>query len=717
MTPTPFSVVVSGGVLNKHMTPSSPEATLATLAGKHKKPLVVQHTVDAYHTLTKKQKNALKMGLPYFVGGVFDGPRDDAHVTARTLLTLDIEQPKPDNPQPPPPDAVAGNLVLLGGCGWVYTSIGHTVDRPRYRVVLPLGATVHTTEELHASTLAAAKKLGIEAWCQAESWVLSQPMFLPAKLVDGTFLSSYVPGKYWKAVKESPTDPSKTKAGPADIPDHVLRDPIMLALRAAGLYIGPAKDAGAHYIKCPFVDAHDNENSTQTMYMEANYNGYAFPSVKCFDTAPDVDGEPHLTYASLVRWLKEHGHIDDAVQAEVGVLENTEEMLAASSSSAFPLDEEPPKREWAVQDFAPIGLVTMLTGPGGQGKSMLLLQVAIHAATGQSFGAYKVRAPLKTLMLSYEDDRLELHRRTRPIAKNVTESAAGIVNDAETLYAANFHAIAAGQDLTDSWILMKKTGSYTPPSETPRVQWIIDFLKRGNFRLLTIDPAVFTHTIEENSNGEVAAYMRMLTHIAREAHCAVIVVHHAGKSTMSASIDDLDQTAARGASAFADNARSVALCVGVHTRDALSYGLPARGRYMLVKHVKSNYAAPLPDMIFERCTKNGQAWLEYRPEYTRLDESQVEEIKIKQKADAEDTRTKTHAAKVYAYLFDCDGPVSIAQIKAATNLSHDRYAKRAVEYMEQQDHVEAGRDGNRILVTLLDAGRKYWKFVQTGDKK
>ena len=704
MSLTPYSIAL-GGVTSRRMTRHT--LTLKQLADSYKQPgITLPLTVKQYAALAKKDRSALKQPLPYFVGGIFEGPRSDANLVARTLLTLDIEDPSADVP-PPPPAHVADMLDLLGLEGWVYTSLGHTPQAPRYRVVLPLSEYVTDVHTLEATTLHAAEALQVLQWCQPESYVLSQPMFLPVRLSDGVYSRWHIPGNAWSTVSRTKPKPKETKAL-ADIPDEC-PDHLLNAIKHAGLYIRQGKE-GQHFITCPFVDQHDNENDTQTVYMQANYNGYTHPSVRCFDTAPDTNGNPHLTIKTLTRWLTDSNHLTSADAAASGVLEDVEAFWQSADAS-FALDREPAKRSWAIEGFAPIGLVTMVTGPGGQGKSMLMMQLAVHASMGRKWGEYDIRLPIKTLCLSYEDDALELHRRARVVATRAISD--DDIGSAAVLYRKNFRMFAAGQDLTDSWTLLVKADRSTT-AHTPRVSWLIDVLKHGKVKLLTIDPAVFTHSVEENSNTDIAAYMRMLTHVAREAQCAIVIVHHAGKATMGTDLDDLDQTAARGAGAFADNARSVSLCVSIHSRDALTYGLPSVGRFMIVKHVKSNYSAPMPDMVLEHMSRDGSAWLEHRPEYRKLDEGEIAEVKQELKTVAEKERMHEHMHKVLDYLDGCDGEVSITQIKEACLFSHARYVKSAVIWLEQQDYVEVGKDGNRILVTMLDSGRKHLKFVRSG---
>ncbi len=70
----------------------------------------------------------------------------------------------------------------------------------------------------------------------------------------------------------------------------------------------------------------------------------------------------------------------------------------------------PPERRWLVRDMIPQGKVTLLYGNGGDGKSLLELQLAIAVATGSDWVG-KMPERGRALILSAEDDHEEIHRR------------------------------------------------------------------------------------------------------------------------------------------------------------------------------------------------------------------------------------------------------------------------------------------------------------------
>jgi RecA-family ATPase len=587
---------------------------LSALREAHKKPVIVAMTPAEYHGAEKKTRTAVKRELPYIVGGEIEGKRHDSTVLSRTLATLDIEAQEGQDP-PPDPASIVETAKSLGAEVWVHTSISSTEENPRYRVLAPLGKPIEGgdlhTGALEATTKAIAAKLGLSEWCAPESYVLSQAMFLPARLKGGHFWEGYTDGKPWRTVHgkqaEKPKASKATKDAPADMPDGRI-DPVITALKRAGLYLNEdPKHKGKHFITCPFAHEHDNENETQTVYYEAHHDGNPRPAVKCFDTAPDKDGQPHLTFTTLVRTLREGGHLDATEESKdtAGVLEDFDVFDELANVGQY-LNQEPVEREWAIEKIAPIGKVSFFAGPGGVSKSMMLLHLMVYGSLGISWGPFNFPKPLRSLYASYEDDRQELHKRVHGLMKAMKSMDNGlgeILYDVEGSMSENLRLFAADDDAV-SWLLMTKPDQRSGPERTARVEWLVGYLKHARMRLLVIDPAVYTHGLEESAPGEMAAYMQTLTYIAKTANVAVVVLHHMHKTALWASLDDIHAGSLRGASSLADNSRSVCVLVNVPNKDALRINTGsadvALSDIVVLKHVKHNYSASMGTHLFQR---------------------------------------------------------------------------------------------------------------------
>lgn len=714
MPATPYSVVLTGGVTNKRTTASAEDATLHHLYLQYKKPVTLDLTVEEYQALHKKERSRLKMGLPYFVGAVFDPPtRSDDNVRDRTLLTMDVERKTKSDPLPPAPDEVASRLKAVGSEGWVYTSVSHTPDDPRYRVVLPLGKFIQggstATETLKATTQHAARKLGIEAWVDSISWNLSQPMYAPAKLADGEFKQWYVKGKAW-----APQQATRQRVEVADIPGE-RPDFVLQAIKQAGLYLREnPQHKGMHFITCPFSELHTTTSETKTAYYEAHFDGNPRPAVKCMGTGPDTDGTPHLTFSKLVRWLTEHGFLDRQEQDKVGVLDDFDKFEHATRLSTI-LQTPPPLQEWAIEHFAPIGSVTMLAAPGGQGKSLLMLHVAMYGALGIPFGAFKVDGPLRTLYVSYEDSKRIMYDRIVDIGQELREHDDGMLDalyDVDGSLNNNLSIHKVDEDAA-SWVFLVKPDRFTPAERTSRVNWLVDYLKQRSIRMVVFDPMVYTHQLQENDIADMAFYMQTLNYIATQARCAIIVIHHMSKMGRAETIDDLDQHSLRGASSITDNARSAGVLVGLPYKDAAQFGIEEADvrNYAIFKHVKSNYAAPLPLMVFERRGRT----LRYRPEIKKLDQAHIKEAREQRTEQNRIAKLQAAAVDALRVLADHDGPISQNQVAIAADRGWNPQKTKAIlEWCEQQEYTEAHYEGERRASkhTITALGRRYLKAQQ-----
>ena len=75
-----------------------------------------------------------------------------------------------------------------------------------------------------------------------------------------------------------------------------------------------------------------------------------------------------------------------------------------------------PPQEWIVPDYIPHKTVTLLSGDGATGKSLLGLQIAVARALAREWIGL-LPEPGRTLILSAEDDADEMHRRLDDIRK------------------------------------------------------------------------------------------------------------------------------------------------------------------------------------------------------------------------------------------------------------------------------------------------------------
>ena len=78
----------------------------------------------------------------------------------------------------------------------------------------------------------------------------------------------------------------------------------------------------------------------------------------------------------------------------------------------------PPARQWLIPDYIPLRQVTLLSGAGGIGKSVLALQLLASTVLGREWvaGLYPRRGP--AIYLGAEDEQDEIHRRLAAILQH-----------------------------------------------------------------------------------------------------------------------------------------------------------------------------------------------------------------------------------------------------------------------------------------------------------
>src|ERR1051325_8200230 len=177
---------------------------------------------------------------------------------------------------------------------------------------------------------------------------------------------------------------------------------------------------------------------------------------------PWLDSDPQVEFArEQYRAGHPNGHTDD----------NDALSFTVASSLAGQVSAN---RPWLVQDWVPCGQVTLLTGDGGVGKSLLAMQLMAALATGSSWLGFRT-TPCRTFGVFAEDDENELHRRLDAIAK------------AENLDLANLEGMAWRCAVTDPCELTEiADGNLKPTTSFRRHESAV---KRFGAKLVVLDAA------------------------------------------------------------------------------------------------------------------------------------------------------------------------------------------------------------------------------------
>ena len=172
-----------------------------------------------------------------------------------------------------------------------------------------------------------------------------------------------------------------------------------------------------------------------------------------------------------------------------------------------------PERLWIVEDLVPAGGVTLLSGDGGLGKSLLVQQLATAAALGRGWIGLPVR-PCRVLALFCEDDLDELQRRQRDICRYY---------DCGFEHLENLHLCSRAGD---GAILMDFNRRTDEGQITELYGQIVTYVRHHRIELVVIDTAADVFSGNENARPQVRAFIQRLRHLARDSGGAVVLTSH-----------------------------------------------------------------------------------------------------------------------------------------------------------------------------------------------
>ena len=231
-----------------------------------------------------------------------------------------------------------------------------------------------------------------------------------------------------------------------------------------------------------------------------------------------------------------------------------------------------PSRQWLLGRALIRGHLTVLVAPAGVGKSTHGIARAIALATGQEITGEGVHEQVRVWVYNIEDDRIELKRR---LAAALQHHAIGF-DEVKGRVALNSGA--------DQPLLMARLDKQGTVIRQPDVKSCIAHIKRENIGLFVVDPFVETHEVNENSNEHIKSVAAMYREIAREANCAVLLVHHTSKPPQGASDSHAgNMNTARGASALVGVARVVQTLFSMSDADAEQYGVAKDERHLFLR--------------------------------------------------------------------------------------------------------------------------------------
>jgi hypothetical protein len=276
--------------------------------------------------------------------------------------------------------------------------------------------------------------------------------------------------------------------------------------------------------------------------------------------------------------------------------------------SLAPVPADLPARPWLVENLLMDGQVTMLTGRGGDGKSLLALQLAVMVAARSGFGWWEARERRNVLVLNAEDNIDEQRRRLL--------GACDVMGVDPRLLEGRLFTMDR-----ENLVLVHRDPDDNMVKPAPLYDRLAELIEEHRIGLVVIDPLVEAHiNLDENSNADMKELVLMLRRLARQREIPLMIVHHSRKGATSG-----DQDGARGGSALVNACRVV---VTVERMSADEHGNirppEDKERYIRVTGAKANYAGRIGDRWLELVPielPNG----DWTPGFRRVEFGQMDE--------------------------------------------------------------------------------------------
>ena len=237
---------------------------------------------------------------------------------------------------------------------------------------------------------------------------------------------------------------------------------------------------------------------------------------------------------------------------------------------AFDFDENAiPPRPWVIPGVMLSGYTHMLAAPGGSGKSLFTLQLAIALAKGKAWGTFVPRRKCRTAIINVEDD-IDEQRRRLAAARRVMGGGKELSGMIEVTPS------------PESIVVAGRSPDGKTFRTTPIVEALVQYITERKIDVLIVDPFAETFEGDENDNSEVKWCMKIWRdEIARRTGCVVYLVHHTVKYAGGGAGD---ANVIRGAGAIVNSTRISATLMPMTQEEADMIGIDQSERHLYVRY-------------------------------------------------------------------------------------------------------------------------------------
>lgn len=192
------------------------------------------------------------------------------------------------------------------------------------------------------------------------------------------------------------------------------------------------------------------------------------------------------------------------------------DLLPTLDLAALSLVRAQPK-QFAIERLAPLGEVTLFTGAGSAGKSLLAQQLATAAAAGTTCLRIGV-APTPAIYATCEDDPEQLHWRQQHICEAMRVPMADL--------SGRLHLISLRGALDNELGRFAHDGTMTL---APAYHRLVATIRATGSNLVFLDNVAHLFTGNENDRGQVTRFLNLLNRLASETGAAIVLLGHPPK--------------------------------------------------------------------------------------------------------------------------------------------------------------------------------------------
>jgi hypothetical protein len=214
----------------------------------------------------------------------------------------------------------------------------------------------------------------------------------------------------------------------------------------------------------------------------------------------------------------------------------------------------------------------------GTGKSGMAIAEALAMTTGKPLLGEEVSRPLRVLLVNLEDNRDAMNKRVAAAMKQYQLKPADV--------GGRLFIKAKGELKLKIAKRAARNGSVE--RNEAMIQGLVNFIVENKIDVVSVDPLIKTHGVNENDSEAMAAVVECYDDVAERANCAIHLWHHTRKSGGG----EVTVESARGALAFVDACRSVRVLETMTKAEAEKLKLKTGAFHFREFSGKRNFAPP-----------------------------------------------------------------------------------------------------------------------------